>query len=144
MGCYNAITKLLSGGVILELGSGYGTKILSERYTMYSIEHNDSWLNKYDSTYIHAPIIDGWYDVDVLRNELPIGYDLILIDGPPTTISPQIRTGFLKNISLFNTDAIMVFDDVNRSSERWLTEQVSELVNRKLTIYGDNKQFAVI
>ena len=51
--CFNFIREILpSGKTILELGSGYGTKRLSEHYKMYSIENYSQWVGKYNSTYI--------------------------------------------------------------------------------------------
>ena len=55
--CFDYIRELLPGGkVILELGSGEGTAELAKYYRMYSIENQKEWINKYDSTYIYAPI----------------------------------------------------------------------------------------
>ena len=52
--CFNYIRKILEEGkIILELGSGYGTKELSKHYKMYSIENDKAWLNKFDSIEIH-------------------------------------------------------------------------------------------
>ena len=141
--CYNKIMELIPGGAILELGSGYATQMLSDWYKMYSIENNPKWLNRFKSTYIYAPIKDGWYDLDALKS-LP-DYDLILVDGPcASAANPSIRMGFYKNISLFNVDVPMVFDDVQRHPERELVENVSEYVDREYTIYGNKKKFAVI
>jgi hypothetical protein len=55
--CFNYIRKLLPDGkIILELGSGEGTDMLSKHYKMYSIENQKEWIDRYDSTYIYAPI----------------------------------------------------------------------------------------
>jgi len=74
------------GSTILELGSGRGTALLASHYGMHSVEHDLRFVGLYDSSYIHAPIRNGWYDTDVLRGELPDRYDLILVDGPPGKI----------------------------------------------------------
>ena len=75
---------LPDGSTILELGSGSGTGELCRHYRMYSIEQDKKWLNTYNSTYIHAPLKNRWYDVTILREKLPTipTYDCILIDGP--------------------------------------------------------------
>ena len=60
-----------------------------------------------DSNYIHAPLVKldydeeivEWYDPDIIKENLPENYDLILIDGPA---GKKGRTGFLANIDLFN------------------------------------------
>lgn len=55
--CFNFIREILpEGKTILELGSGYGTKALSEFYNMISIENEKPWVGKYKSHYIEAPI----------------------------------------------------------------------------------------
>ncbi len=134
---------LPTGKTILELGSGWASGILSEYYTVYSIEHDPQWVGKYNTHYIYAPIRHGWYDVSVLSTELPTHYDLILIDGPTGTIG---RWGFYTNLYLFNTNTIMIFDDVNRIAEYHLLTAVSHKLNKPYTIYESNgeKKFGVI
>ncbi|MGE0009780.1 MAG: hypothetical protein AB7F19_04500 [Candidatus Babeliales bacterium] len=140
---FDYITHLLpQGSTILELGSGWGTGELAKKYTMYSIENDSNWLHKYKSTYIFAPIIDGWYDTAVLSKQLPEKYDLILIDGPPAAIG---RNKFYTNIHLFNTNVPMIFDDVNRPDEKALLTQVAAYLNRPFKICKSRgKQFGVI
>jgi hypothetical protein len=140
--CADKIMDIYPRGTILELGSGQGTEYLSKRYTMYSIEHNQDYLGKYNSTYIYAPIINGWYDPDFLRN-LP-DYGLLLIDGPPSTIKPNIRMGFMRHFEIFNLDAILVVDDVHRRTEFHLANALALMVDREIMVYGNNKKFAFI
>jgi hypothetical protein len=126
---YSFIIKNLEyGSTILELGSGFGTQVLSEKYKMASIEHNKRFIGKYNSTYIHAPMKGHWYDVNLVRNGLPEKYDMILIDGPVGSESKN-RIGFWENIGLFNTNVLMLFDDTNRAGERHLFEKCLEFVN---------------
>lgn len=144
--CYNFIKSILpEGSTILELGSGAGTGYLSKHYKMYSIENYEEWINKYNSTYIYAPIKYyndewtapnlpgekgrsqiGWYDVDIIKSNLPDKYDLILVDGPNGTFG---RGGFLKHLDLFNTNIPIIFDDINRE-EKELMIKVSEAIGR--------------
>lgn len=140
---YGTIVSLLpEGSTILELGSGWGTGELAKKYTMYSIENDANWLNKYNSHYIYAPIVNGWYDVAVLEQELPEQYDLILIDGPLGLIG---RSKFFDNLALFNTNVPMIFDDVHRKPEFDLLVKVSTFLNRPFQIVTDkNKQFGLI
>jgi len=72
------------GSCVLEFGSGVGTKRLCKNYTVTSIENDEDWLNKTNSTYIHAPLKNRWYDIDVLSEALKDKgpWDLIIIDGP--------------------------------------------------------------
>tara|TARA_R110002126_G_scaffold85314_1_gene206748 strand:+ start:943 stop:1443 length:501 start_codon:yes stop_codon:yes gene_type:complete len=144
---FDFIRKILpKGKTILEIGSGFGTGEMAKHYNMYSIEATAQWVNKYDSTYIYAPIkmyndeytapdipeSNGWHNVDILAKELPkIEYDLIFIDGPEGKYG---RGGFLKHIDLFNTNVPMIFDDINRPHEMILMEKVSELLGRPYTL----------
>lgn len=138
--CFDMIRQILPGGTILELGSGEGTGALSEHYKMYSIEHNEKYLNKYNSLYIYAPIVNGWYKIE----RLPSDYDMILVDGPPSTIAPDVRMGFLYNIDLFNYNVPIIFDDVHRQAERRLALLVADKVGRDYREYGGKKKFAVV
>lgn len=144
---YSFIIKNLEyGSTILELGSGVGTEVLSEKYKMVSIEHNSRFIGKYNSTYIHAPMKGHWYDIGKVREGLPEKYDMILIDGPVGSESKN-RIGFWENIGLFNTNVMMLFDDTNREGEKMLFEKCVEFVNEKAEIprkYESFKTFSVI
>ena len=158
--CFEYIREILpSGKTILEFGSGFGTEQLSKHYKMYSIENYKEWVGKYDSTYIYAPIkqyeIAGsdlfgdedfftapdipeniaWYDPDIVKNNLPSHYDLILVDGPNGTFG---RGGFYKYLDWFNTDVPIIIDDVGRDAERILMEKVSDAVGREYKVLSDN------
>lgn len=157
----NHIKKILpQGKTILELGSGWGTHVLSEFYTMYSIEDNPYFLNKYKSTYLYAPLKAHkpihrykepaiWYDPSVLEPQLKdLQYDLILIDGPPSS-----RGGFYKFFYLFNKEVPMVFDDQyvhDDRDDRKLLLDIARLCNKPYTVYHPNpngpekKPFGVI
>jgi hypothetical protein len=145
--CFNFIKQILpEGSTILELGSGIGTYHLSKHFKMYSIENYTDWLDKYESTYIYAPIKyynqswpapdvpgehgslqSGWYDPDLVKKGLPTEYDLILVDGPNGSFG---RGGFLKHIDLFNHNVPIVFDDINREPEYTLMVKVSEYLGK--------------
>ncbi len=150
---FNTIRKILpEGSTILELGSGWATSELAKHYTMYSVEHDAAYVDKYDSTYIHAPLkrhkrvknhpSDLWYDADILREKLKgIQYDLLLIDGPPGT-----RSGFIKYIDLFDTKAIWVFDDANRLCDRKVVNSASSKLGVPFVTYhgSPRKTYAVL
>ncbi len=147
---------LAPGSTILEFGSGAGTGVLSERYRMFSVENDPAWVGKYDSTYIHAPIVGGrgpircgmgrrwgWYDTDILRCEMPSEYDMILVDGPPGYIG---RGGFLTNIHLFRRDVPILLDDTNRPEDLALRDGVAAALARAWEEFkcASEKSFAVI
>ena len=144
---------LPKGSTILELGSGFGTGELAKTFTMFSIEHDKAWVNKFNSTYIYATIKQytdqeipygrpNWYDIEVLKKEMPESYDLILIDGPLGKIG---REGFHGFLNLFNTEAVMIFDDIGRDGERILMEKVAEALQKDYKKYGTGpKAFGVI
>lgn len=157
--CFELIKQLLpEGKVILELGSGYGTQQLGKHYKMYSVENQKEWQNifpesttyincgskMYDNEYTAPPIEEnwGWYDPEDLFSQLPEHYDLILIDGPGGY--RWGRAGFLKHIDKFNTDVIMIFDDLHRKPEMDLIKAVSEYVNRPYKVVDGPKPVGYI
>ena len=140
---FNYIVSVLpEGSTILELGSGWGTSELAKKYTMYSVENDKNWVGKYDSHYIYAPIVNGWYDTNILKQQLPKQYDLLLIDGPLGAIG---RGKFLDNIDLFYTNVPIIIDDVHRIAELDLLNNVAAYLGRQTKIYsGNHKKFGVI
>ncbi len=150
---FNYIRKTLpEGSTLLELGSGWATGELANHYMMYSVEHNEEWLYKYDSTYLHVPLKEHkplanhlttlWYDSDILRYKLKgLEYDLLLVDGPP-----QTRSGFYKYHDLFDTNAIWVFDDIHRDIDRRVVTSTASKLEEPYIVYcsEDGKPFAVI
>jgi hypothetical protein len=82
---------------------------------MYSIEHDGRYVGKYNSTYIHAPLVNGWYDVAAIQKGLPDDYDVILIDGP---VGEGNRIPILRYLDLFKWDRRwVVVDDTHRAGE---------------------------
>jgi hypothetical protein len=150
---YDYIRKVLpEGSTILELGSGWATGQLAKHYTMYSVEHNPEYLDKQDSTYIHAPLVEHkkinnekstmWYDIEALRPKLKgIKYDLLLIDGPPG----NARAGFIKYVYDFDPTVIMVFDDTDRGLDlRAAMRAANKLELPFVTYRSSTKSFSVI
>jgi len=117
-GLFNWMRENLDKGkIILEFGSGNMTKNLCNFWNVYSIEENKDWTGKFHNQYIYAPIVDNWYDMEVLKKELPKKADLILVDGP----AHGARTGFNENfeiLKIIDLEAdIYVFDDVERAAD---------------------------
>ena len=74
--CFDKIIEILPfGKVILEIGSGHSTRLLSQFYTMISLESSIDWMNKYKSFYHYIPLKPMtstyfgetvWLDIDTL------------------------------------------------------------------------------
>ena len=144
------------GKTILELGSGRGSTVaLGHNYDLYSVENQSEWWDKFSdhTTYIKCgtkiyddeytkpkefPLDKAWYKPDDLFPNLPKSYDLILIDGPGGHTHGWGRGGFRKHIDKFNTDAYMVFDDINRAEESLLMISISEYLERDYEVIDKN------
>ena len=130
---------------ILELGSGSGTGQLARHFRMVSVEHNSDFVGLQDSTYIYAPIVNGWYDAAIIGaalSRLSVRYDLLLVDGPPRRIG---RAGILRNLGLFDLTKPIVLDDVHRAPEKQLLEDLAKHVGRQYKIFSDGiKSFGVL
>lgn len=130
---------------IIELGSGDGsTKYLSKFYDLYSIEHDVHYINRYPNKYIYAQLIDDyWYDRNVLINQLPSKYELILVDGP----IKHRRKGFVENYDIFDQNVPIILDDTHREIEKnminILVNQFSKkIIQQKKTLTG--KEFTIL
>jgi len=123
--------NIQKGSTILELGSGDGTKRLLENYKVLSIEQNISFVGLHKKAeYIHAPLVDGWYDAKIIHKFLKDKkYDCILIDGPAN----GRRIGFFENINLFDTNKLIMFDDTDRPADWECAKEVSKKLNRLIT-----------
>ena len=122
-------TKVNKDSTILELGSGHSTKEFSEFCNVVSVEQDLNWVGKYDSTYIHAPIVNGWYDINVLKKGLPKKYDVLVIDGP-IRIDEADRRLFNKHKDLFYLDCPILLDDVHRIETRVFAKELAKSLNR--------------
>jgi len=107
---------LPEGKTIIEFGSGTGTKELTKKWKVYSVEHDQKWIGAApDSNYIWAPLTEnGWYDSKKLFNLLPKDYDCIIVDGP---IGPNARLGIDKHWDRLRTDIPIIFDDTDRQKD---------------------------
>ena len=142
------------GGIILELGSGWGTSQLCKHWEVISIEHDIKYVEMLDNRVIHAPLTphkairnfeceNEWYDREVLTKELKgLDYDLLLVDGPPGTT----RCGIIKYLSMFKEDVPMIFDDLQRRADMKIINSCAAKLKRRYTIYPhfEGKPFGVI
>lgn len=127
------------GSSILEFGSGTGSVLLSEKYELISVEHDEQWLGLSSGEYIHAPIVQnqasnkyselGWYDFEMLK-DLPSSVDVILIDGPPGEIG---RSGILQFLQELPRCTWMIIDDTDRLPEKTLADIIIKQLSPKET-----------
>ena len=133
-GVLEAISNLVDeNSTILEFGSGMCSKTLAEICTVYSVEHDERFLDIHESVnYIHAPITEieplsdfneiNWYDSEKIREKLPDKIDLILVDGPPEKYG---RSGLIHNLDMFDKNCIWIIDDVLREKDQKLANHIS-------------------
>lgn len=134
---------LPEGATILELGSGAGTVYLARFYEMFSIESEPSWIGLADSAYLHAPIVDGWYDRGIVETITHLRYDFLLIDGPFGGIAR--RSAMLASIHCFDLSVPILVDDAERPDERRLADELARLTGRTARVMQDGvKQFAIL
>ena len=122
------------GSRVLEFGSGNGSIILSKRFDLISIEHDEAWLNISSGRYIHAEIAEnpystefsqkGWYNFEKVV-ELPTNVELIIIDGPPGEIGRAGILNFLKDLPYAKW---ILVDDTDRADEKALLNRLIELL----------------
>lgn len=127
---------------ILELGSGNGSFELSKFYILYSVEHDIKWCNKYTNVnYICAPLIDDWYDTEILKNNMPKKYDLLIVDGP----IQEKRLNLLKNLDIFDFTGLIIIDDTNREGDNEMANFICKEFNKEsIMINCDNKNFKIL
>lgn len=106
--------NLKPGSTILELGSGEGTAELLKSYKVYSVEHDAEYLGLCDTNYIHAPLVDLWYDPFAIKAGLPKDYDCLIVDGPPQNMSRRRR--LLTHLGMFKPVPTIVDDIVHEHS----------------------------
>ena len=142
---YDKILELIpKGSNILELGSGaVSTRLLSRHYNMFSIEDNIDFIGKYQSKYIHTPLVSGWYDINTIKDKLPKHYKLLLIDGPRGS-----RKVTVEDIQInFDIDkCVIIVDDTQRSENKNLFTELSNLFPHRQSeiISCHEKSFGII
>jgi hypothetical protein len=129
------------GSVIVELGSGdVSTRFLSQKYSLYSVEQDERWLNKYNSNYFYAPIRNGWYSPEPLSS-LPKKFDLLIIDGPA---GQGNRNGILSNLHLIDNHAKILIHDTNRKDEKDLAINLASVLNKGVSFFTHGDFWAFI
>ena len=146
------IQHVPAGSTIVEFGGGQcSTRVLGESYNLYTIEHNDGWLNhKKYTTYIHAPIDGDWYDRKHIEGKLPTDIKMIFIDGPSDDCNGGfwLRPGLLKNLDLFGDleNIMFLLHDTWREADKDLANELASALNREVVFYeeGDPKDYWAI
>jgi hypothetical protein len=129
------ISNFEKGSTILEFGSGKGTEILSKHFKMISIEEDEDWVGEYDSEYLHAPIKDDWYDIDLVNEFLKDKtYDLVFVDGPAQGKRSKMYELLKEEKLQINKDVWFIFDDMDREDDLVGAIAISKLLNRKLQV----------
>lgn len=128
---------------ILEFGSGFGTIELTKFWKVYSVEQNQRFINVApDSNYIHAPIVNGWYDVNLVFDNIPKEYDLLIVDGPAGTGN---REGIESYWGKLNLNVPIIMDDTHRTKELTFAQKTAKKLNKELTIIpGHQKSFGLL
>lgn len=133
--------QIPAGSTVVELGAGYvSTQALSVHYKLYSVEHLPEFIDKIDGVhYIYAPEVDGWYDLEILKEKLPPKEEqkLILIDG-------LNREKTVDHMELFNSDALYIVHDTYRRKEKLLAFDLERILKRKATFHTEGDYWASI
>jgi len=135
-------SKFPEGTKMLELGSGaISTRTFSTHFDLTTVEEDFEWLNKFPVKYIHAPIKDGWYDVELLSQQLDSDYRVVFVDGP---LGEGNRVGLLNNLHLFNDNITWVFHDTFRDSEKNLAIDLAKKTNKNLNFFSGCDYWAIV
>jgi hypothetical protein len=115
------------GRTVVEFGAGdVSTPILARHYKLFSFEDNILYTKNLAH---HAPLIDGWYDTEIVRSSIPPNPDLILLDGPSGTGN---RYGVLHNLELISNAKYIIVHDTSRIAEKTLAKCIGLLLKRKV------------
>lgn len=143
---------------LLEFGSGEGTQELSKHFKMISVEDDEQWVGKYNSHYIHIPLVEytkelfpkgfehfgednkWWYNPGILKTEFEKTnpqIDLLLVDGPK-----GYRGGLIDYIDVFfsGKDIPIIFDDTHDKYHFKLMELVAEHLNKPYVNFIQGKR----
>jgi hypothetical protein len=133
------LKNIPKGSKVIELGSGHcSTPALSWFYELYSIEHNPEFANIYPNVnYLVADNASGWYNRDAVKAFIPKDHTFVLIDGTH-------RAGILKNLDIFNPDAVYMIHDTYRPDEIQLAHDLGKALGRVPVFHDKGDYFAII
>ncbi len=155
------IAKRVKPRLTVELGSGISTLVLAKSGAkkIISLDHSQEFgsqtremlashgVRGVDIRIHELQTYDGkykWYAKSTLKGLAKI--DLLVIDGPPSSINPDARYPALEHlVPLLSPKATIVLDDVYRDEERKLADAIAKaLPNHVMTILSHEKGTAVI
>lgn len=141
-------SNINEGSMVLEFGSGWTSKRLSETFNLISIEHDANWIGRFHENYIHAEIVSntqsqhagetGWYDQSKLQT-LPNAVDLIILDGPPGEIG---RSGIMEFLPSMPETKFFIIDDTDRDQELRLLHDLTKVLKPldQIEIISDSRR----
>jgi len=138
------------GEIFIELGAGIvSTRELSKLYNLYSVEQYAPFCGLYPNVnYIHAPIVNGWYDPQVLKEKLPKKSACVFVDGPtkhgPAGSGVESRLLLKENLHLFDKNSMFIFHDTNRPEEKKLACEIAEALGKKIVHYENGDFYSVV
>jgi len=119
---------------ILEVGAGYGTKILNTFWEITSIEHDKNFIDIVDDVnYVYCPIKDGWYDIEAFSKGVLKEYKLVIVDGPVG----DNRGNIINHIELFDPDSNYIVDDIHYKSALKIAECIRDRFHKQMEIVRD-------
>jgi hypothetical protein len=122
--------------VILELGGGLlFTRVLHQKYQLYTIEHDIDFVELFPSNYVYAPLHDDyhWYSIDAIRKaNLPKNVELMIVDGPPGHLGRQQILNYLRELP---EPRFIMVDDTNRTTEMLLAQNLSKFLGGSLIVF---------
>jgi len=130
------VDNIERNSVILELGGGLvSTRVLHQKYQLYTIEHDIDFVQLFPSSYVYAPLHADyhWYSIDAIRKaNLPKNVDLLIVDGPPGHLGRQQILNYLRELP---EPRFIMVDDTNRNTEMLLARNLSELLGGSLIVF---------
>lgn len=128
------VKNLKEGSTMVEFGGGeVSTRVFSDIYNLYTVEHNSQWINIYEkSNYIYAPIdSELWYKRSILESKLPSKIDFLFVDGPSGE-GEWMRDGLLNHLDLFKDCDKILFHDTFREQDLSLASKVASKLSMNM------------
>lgn len=115
---------------ILEIGSGVGTAHwVAAGYDITTVEHDPKWVGSCEGAhYVHAPLVDAYYQADKIIGLLESRYNIWIIDGPPGIISDRTKILGLIDEKKFDEEglwpSVIIIDDCQREDGQRIADNL--------------------